>query len=284
MLLLCPSWDLSSPMDPEMVSAITSWPVPDYGKQLQCFLEFSNFYRQFIHKCSSVAATLKALTSTKVQFQRTTAKEAIQVLKPSFTSAPIFQVPDQHQFIVEVDALHVIGAVLSHQAATDQISYSNHASYSLIYCLQQKAMLTMAIGNCKQGTMKISLEEWWHWLEGVIVHFLFWTGQKNMECIWAAKRLNFNWCCSTFSTFTSSWLMYFIINHNSYPPLKRRSPVHLPKPSVIFDKPGHDLIPLLPSLQWVSCYTVSANWHCTFAPISVPRTSAGISKLLILWK
>lgn len=108
-----------------MVSAVTvaSWPDPDSGKQLQRFLEFANFNHQFICKYSSLAAALKALTSTKVQFQGTSAaKKAFQILKSSFTSAPVLQEPDpKHQFMVEVDVLDVIvGAVLSHQAATDE--------------------------------------------------------------------------------------------------------------------------------------------------------------------
>lgn len=35
-------------VDPEMISAVISWPAPDSGKQLQHFLGFANFYRHVI--------------------------------------------------------------------------------------------------------------------------------------------------------------------------------------------------------------------------------------------
>ena len=55
-------------MDPTKVSAITDCHKPDSCKQLQRFLEFSNFYWRFICGYSSVAAPLTALTSSKEHF------------------------------------------------------------------------------------------------------------------------------------------------------------------------------------------------------------------------
>lgn len=56
-------------MEQAKVLAVISWPVPDFRKQLQCFLDFASFYRCFIRNYSSVAAPLTALTSSKVPYK-----------------------------------------------------------------------------------------------------------------------------------------------------------------------------------------------------------------------
>lgn len=48
--------------DPEKIKIIENWPVPENRKKLQRFISFANFYRQFIHKFSTVAAPLNSLT------------------------------------------------------------------------------------------------------------------------------------------------------------------------------------------------------------------------------
>ncbi|KAF7655703.1 hypothetical protein LDENG_00052030 [Lucifuga dentata] len=95
-------------MDPEKVSAVTTWPVPGSRKQLQRFLGFANFYRRFVRGFSSIAAPL-------------TAEEAFKALKSRFTSSPILQMPEpDRQLVVEVDASDVgVGAVLSQHSADD---------------------------------------------------------------------------------------------------------------------------------------------------------------------
>jgi len=48
-------------MDPAKISVVTSRPVPNSRKQLQRFLGFGNFYRQFIRGYSTVAALLQVV-------------------------------------------------------------------------------------------------------------------------------------------------------------------------------------------------------------------------------
>jgi hypothetical protein len=46
------------------------------------------------------------------------------------------------------------------------------------------------VGNCELLAVKMALEEWRHWLEGVKHPFIVWTGHKNLGYLRTAKRLN----------------------------------------------------------------------------------------------
>lgn len=105
------------------ISAVTSGPTPDCRKQLQPFPGFANFYRRFIRGYRTIAAPLRALTSSKTSFRWSqAAEEAFRHLKACFTFAPNLLVPDvSRQLVVAVDASDVgVGAVLSQCSARDQ--------------------------------------------------------------------------------------------------------------------------------------------------------------------
>ncbi|KAL2082802.1 hypothetical protein ACEWY4_022620 [Coilia grayii] len=124
-----------------------------------------------------------------VRFQWSSpAEDAFQTLKAHFTSAPILMQPDPtKQFIVEVDALDVgVGAVLSQRSTED---------HKVHPCAFFSHRLSPAEGNYDIGdrellAVKLALEEWRHWLEGVAIPFLVWTDHKNLEYLHSAKRLN----------------------------------------------------------------------------------------------
>lgn len=46
------------------------------------------------------------------------------------------------------------------------------------------------IGDRELLAIKLSLEEWRHWLEGAVQPFIVWTDHKNLEYLRSAKRLN----------------------------------------------------------------------------------------------
>lgn len=52
-------------MDPQKVQAIMDWQAPRTRKQLQSFLRFANFYRQFIPAFTRIALPLTDLLRTK---------------------------------------------------------------------------------------------------------------------------------------------------------------------------------------------------------------------------
>ncbi len=175
-------------MDPDKIQAVVDWPTPDSLKALQRFLGFANFYRHFI-RFSQLAAPLTALTSTKTLFRWSTAAEtAFTKLKGCFVSAPILIAPDpSRQFVVEVDASEVgVGAILSQRSSSDD---KMHPCVYFAHRLSP-AERNYYIGNRELLTVKLALEEWRHWLEGLGVPFIVWTDHKNLEYIKFAKILN----------------------------------------------------------------------------------------------
>ena len=117
--------------DPEKVSAITEWGIPDNDKDLHSFLGLASYYRRFVKDFAKIAKPLygilnvnrsKKKVRTTQQDRRTfkdkwtpTCTEAFQILKHKLTSAPVLGFPDfELPFILEVDSsLDGIGAVLS---------------------------------------------------------------------------------------------------------------------------------------------------------------------------
>ena len=90
-------------MDPEKVQYIFDWKMPNSVKDVQAFLEFSNFYRQFVEQFSQHTRLLTELTkgeqystkSGKKQVKYHTlewtkaCKKAFENLKHAFTTAPV---------------------------------------------------------------------------------------------------------------------------------------------------------------------------------------------------
>ncbi len=109
-------------------------------------------------------------------------------LRSRFVSASILRAPDPtRQFVVEVDASEVgVGAVLSQRATTDD---KMHPCAFFSHRLSP-AERNYDIGNRELLAVKLALEEWRHWLEGLGVPFVVWTDHKNLEYIQSAKRLN----------------------------------------------------------------------------------------------
>ncbi|KAK3527972.1 hypothetical protein QTP86_013081 [Hemibagrus guttatus] len=110
------------------------------------------------------------------------------MLKQAFTTAPLLVHPDPElPFIVEVDASTTgVGAVLSQQQGNPR---KLHPCAFFLRKLNP-AEVNYDIGNRELLAVKLALEEWRHWLEGAKHPFTVLTDHKNLEYLWAAKRLN----------------------------------------------------------------------------------------------
>ncbi|KAK3569769.1 hypothetical protein QTP86_004196, partial [Hemibagrus guttatus] len=146
-------------MDLTKVRVVTEWPNPTTIKELQRFLGFANFYRRFIHNYSPVAGPLTSLMRGKPRRLSWSdqAQAAFVKLKDSFTTAPILRHPDPDlPFVVELTAAE--------------------ANYD--------------VGNRELLSIKATLEQWRHWLEGARHPFLVLADHRNLEYLRSAKRLN----------------------------------------------------------------------------------------------
>ena len=96
--------------------------------------------------------------------------------------------PDpQRKVVVEVDASNEgIRAVLSQRSEVDG---KMHPCAFLSRRLSS-AERNYDIGNRELLAVKVTLEEWRHWLEGAQHPFIVWTDHRNLEYIKQAKRLN----------------------------------------------------------------------------------------------
>lgn len=104
-----------------------------------------------------------------------------------FVSASILCHPDpQRQFFVEVDASDLgVGAVLSQRNVDD-----GHMQPCTFFSCRLTPFERKYIGNRELLAIKLTLEEWRHWLEGSQIPFVILTDHKNLSYLQNAKRLD----------------------------------------------------------------------------------------------
>ncbi|WVZ89158.1 hypothetical protein U9M48_035595 [Paspalum notatum var. saurae] len=93
-------------MDPNKVSTVTNWKVPDIPKEVHGFLGLAGYYRRFIENFSRIAKPMTSLLEKDAEFKWTNAQQAaFDELKKRLTTAPVLTLPDQRKkFIVYCDA------------------------------------------------------------------------------------------------------------------------------------------------------------------------------------
>jgi RNase H-like domain found in reverse transcriptase len=93
-------------MDPVKLSGIRDWPIPTLVKQVQGFIGFANFYRQFIKKFSELVLPLNNLLRKDTKFDwNDQCQEAFKTLKRRFLQEPMLMMPDHSKpFQIKSDA------------------------------------------------------------------------------------------------------------------------------------------------------------------------------------
>lgn len=178
-------------MDPIKVAGIKDWPVPKSKKELQSFLGFCNFYRQFIFNFSGTVKSLTKLTGNHKWEWGTDQQEAFETLKEKMMSAPCLVIPnDTGKFRLEADASNsAVGSVLS-QEQDDKWYPVGFFSKSFSeternYEIYDKEMLMIML----------SLEEYQHWLMGSAQPFEVWTDHANLQYFRKPQKLNRRQAC-----------------------------------------------------------------------------------------
>ena len=109
-------------MDNEKTAAITKWPVLKNLHDVQSFLGFANFYRQFIATFSDIVLPLTRLTRKDMPFSwGVMHQNAFEALKTTFSQAPVLiHFNPNNPIIVEMDASdYAIAAILSQITPSD---------------------------------------------------------------------------------------------------------------------------------------------------------------------
>jgi len=104
-------------IEQEKIKAVKEWRMPMKIKDVESFLGFANFYRQFIHNFSHTARPLNELKGKKEWKWEKEHQEAFEELKEKITSQPVLALPKREgKFRVETDVSgHAIGGVLSQE-------------------------------------------------------------------------------------------------------------------------------------------------------------------------
>ena len=104
-------------IETDKVKAIKEWKTPTKIKEVESFLGFANFYRQFIKNFSHTARPLNKLKGKKEWKWGEEQQEAFKELKKKITSQLVLALPRREgKFRVETNASgHVIRGVLSQE-------------------------------------------------------------------------------------------------------------------------------------------------------------------------
>jgi hypothetical protein len=181
-------------MDPVKVAGVADWPEPCNKQEVQSFLGFANFYRQFIRNFSHHARPLFNLTKNEQKWQWTSSKiSAFQKLKELVTSAPVLTTPtDDQPFCIEADSSDFTTSAVLSQLSLEDGKWHPVAYYSKSlseternYEIHDKEMLAIIR----------ALDEWRHFLEGATHKVEIWTNHKNLEYFMLAKKLNHRQAC-----------------------------------------------------------------------------------------
>jgi hypothetical protein len=175
-------------MDKVKVQGILDWPTPQKVKDVQAFLGFANFYRQFVKNFSEIARPLTQLTRKDLEWEWTKeAEEAFNDIKHRFTTAPILVMADSERPMrVETNASDfAYGSILS--------QLENDGKWHPVAYISKALTEAERNYNVHDKELKViigSLEQWRHYLEGARHEIKIWTDHRNLEYFKKAQKLS----------------------------------------------------------------------------------------------
>ncbi len=106
-------------MDEAQIEAVQSWKRPKNVRDVQSFLGFMNYYREFIPNFADRASPLTYLTRKNVPFEWTDeCEDAFESLKRAAATPPVLALPSaEGHYVLDTDASAVAIAGILHQTA-----------------------------------------------------------------------------------------------------------------------------------------------------------------------
>jgi len=166
-------------MDPIKLKAVSSWPTPTKVKNIQEFLGFCNFYRQFVKNYLALACPLFDLTKKDVPFLWETAQaEAFAALQNALTMSPVLLLPDYNRpFTLIMDASdYMTGAILEQDDAFGRSHLVAYYSKSL-----QLAERNYKIHDKELLAIVQALKHFRHYLQGNIHQTKIFSDHANLK-------------------------------------------------------------------------------------------------------
>ncbi|QRW20471.1 Retrotransposable element Tf2 protein [Rhizoctonia solani] len=175
-------------VDQSKVTDAMNWSTPKNVKNIQEFLGFVNFYRQFIPNFGNMAQPLyNLLKKDSIWKWEQAEQQSFDGLKKCLTSAPLLLQPNTtKQFYVECNASdYATGAILSQRNPEGKLAPVAYLSKSLSpaeknYNIFDKELLAVIR----------AFKEWRHLLEGLELPVQVLTDHKNLEHFSTSQSLN----------------------------------------------------------------------------------------------
>jgi len=136
-------------VDPEKVKVVDKYPVPKCTREVERFLGFANYHRDFIANFASKAECLYRLTGRNPFKWTEEHTAAFETLKEALTSTPVLAYPTTDgQFILDTDASNTAVAAELSQIQDEKERTICYASLSLTpqqrnYCTTRRELLAI---------------------------------------------------------------------------------------------------------------------------------------------
>ena len=175
-------------MDPTKISSIKSWPVPASIRDVQCFLGFANFYRQFIKNFSRRVLPLTSLIKKGKKFVWDKDSErAFITLKDEFIKAPLLKHPNlELPFYVETDSSDfAIGAALLQKQGDEEL-------YPVAFFSRKftASEINYEVHDKELSAIVYAFRYWRRFLEGAAHTVVVFSDHRNLQYFTTSKLLN----------------------------------------------------------------------------------------------
>jgi len=170
------------------VEEIRAWSTPEKVVDVQSFMGFANFYRQFIKGFSKIAKQLTDLTKKGIKSAWTpSCQDAFDTLKEMFTTGPILtHFDDTCPTKLETDASDfALGAVLS--------QLCEHEKWHPVAFHSRKfspAQINYDVHDKEMTAIVAAFKEWAYMLMSVDDQILVYTDHMNLEYFNTTMTLN----------------------------------------------------------------------------------------------
>ncbi len=175
-------------MNSSKINIIVNWLILINVKDVQSFLDFTNFYRRFIYDYSKIATSLTRLIRKDVffvWFQK--CQVAFNILKKVFTFKIILRhYNSNHKIVIEIDALNYVFEDIFSQYDENEVLHSvayfskKHNSVECNYEIYDKELMIIVC----------AFEKWWSKLEDFIYSVEMITNHKTLEYFMSTKQLS----------------------------------------------------------------------------------------------